>query len=143
IVLVLILFAVMRRSPRRWWLYFWFPAVVILVGLIVVTPWVIDPLFNKFEPLSREHADLVASIEKLTKHAGVPIPAERMFLMVASHKTTAINAYVTGLGSSKRVVSWDTTIQKTSTDDSPLIVAIDIALHALALYCQDHTSRAY
>src|SRR4029077_5202825 len=52
IVLVLILFAVMRRSPRRWWLYFWFPATLILLGLIVLTPLVIDPLFNKFEPLS-------------------------------------------------------------------------------------------
>src|SRR6266566_4635079 len=46
IVLVLILFAVMRRSPRRWWLYFWFPAVLILLGLIVITPLVIDPLFK-------------------------------------------------------------------------------------------------
>src|SRR5713226_8557636 len=73
IVLVLILFAVMRRSPRRWWLYFWFPAVLILLGLIVIAPLVIDPLFDKFEPLSKEHPDLVASIEKLTKHAGVPI----------------------------------------------------------------------
>jgi len=97
IVVVLILFAVMRRSPRRWWLYFWFPAVLILLGLIVITPLVIDPLFDKFEPLSKEHADLVASIEKLTKHAGVPIPPERMFLMKASRKTNAINAYVTGL----------------------------------------------
>ncbi|PYU74489.1 MAG: peptidase M48 [Acidobacteria bacterium] len=136
IVLVLILFAVMRRSPRRWWLYFWFPAVVILVGLIVVTPWVIDPLFNKFEPLSREHADLVASIEKLTKHAGVPIPAERMFLMVASHKTNAINAYVTGLGTSKRVVIWDTTIQKTSTDESLFIVG-----HELGHYVLGHVGQ--
>src|SRR5713226_2584464 len=59
IVLVLILFAVMRRSPRRWWLYFWFPAVLILLGLIVIAPLVIDPLFNKFEPLSKEHPDLV------------------------------------------------------------------------------------
>src|SRR5260370_5209794 len=48
IVLVLILFAVMRRSPRRCWLYFWFPAVLILLGLIVVTPLVIDPLVNQF-----------------------------------------------------------------------------------------------
>src|SRR2546429_469623 len=77
IVLVLIMYAVMRRSPRRWWLYFWFPAILILLGLIVITPLVIDPLFNKFEPLSKEHPDLVASIEKLTKHAGVPIPPDR------------------------------------------------------------------
>src|SRR5260370_2875432 len=66
IVVGLILFTVMRRSPRRWWLYFWFPAILILLGLIVITPLVIDPLFNKFEPLSKQHPDLVASIEELT-----------------------------------------------------------------------------
>jgi len=138
IVLVLILFAVMRRSPRRWWLYFWFPAVLILLGLIVITPLVIDPLFNKFEPLSKEHPDLVASIEKLTKHAGVPIPPDRMFLMVASQKTNAINAYVTGLGASKRVVIWDTTIQKTSNDECLFIVG-----HELGHYVLGHVLRSF
>src|SRR6266571_101460 len=138
IVLVLILFAVMRRSPRRWWLYFWFPAVLILLGLIVITPLVIDPLFNKFEPLSKEHPDLVASIEKLTKHAGVPIPPERMFLMEASRKTKAINAYVTGLGASKRFVIWDTTIQKTSNDECLFIVG-----HELGHYVLGHVRQGF
>jgi STE24 endopeptidase len=138
IVLVLILFAVMRRSPRRWWLYFWFPAVVILLGLIVITPLVIDPLFNKFEPLGNEHPDLVTSIEKLTKHAGVPIPPERIFLMEASRKTNAINAYVTGLGASKRVVIWDTTIQKTSNDESLFIVG-----HELGHYVLGHVLQGF
>jgi len=138
IVLVLILFAVMRRSPRRWWLYFWFPAVLILLGLVVITPLLIDPLFNKFEPLSKEHADLVASIEKLTKHAGVPIPPERMFLMVASQKTNAINAYVTGLGTSKRVVIWDTTIQKMSNEEALFVVG-----HELGHYVLGHVWRGF
>jgi STE24 endopeptidase len=138
IVLVLILFAVMRRSPRRWWLYFWFPAVLILLGLIVLTPLVIDPLFNKFEPLSKEHPDLVVSIEKLSQHAGVPIAPERMFLMVASAKTNAINAYVTGLGASKRVVMWDTTLQKTTNDESLFIVG-----HELGHYVLGHVVRGF
>ncbi len=138
IVLVLILFAVMRRSPRRWWLYFWFPAVLILLGLIVITPLVIDPLFNKFDPLSKEHPDLVAAIEKLTKHAGVPIPPDRMFLMAASRKTNAINAYVTGLGASKRVVIWDTTIQKTSNDECLFIVG-----HELGHYVLGHVRQGF
>jgi STE24 endopeptidase len=138
IVLVLILFAVMRRSPGRWWLYFWFPAVLILLGLIVVTPLVIDPLFNQFEPLSKAHPDLVASIEKLTKHAGVPIPPNRMFLMEASRKTNTINAYVTGLGASKRVVIWDTTIQKTSNDESLFIVG-----HELGHYVLGHVWQGF
>jgi Zn-dependent protease with chaperone function len=138
IVLVLILFAVMRRSPRRWWLYFWFPAVLILLGLIVITPLVIDPLFNKFEPLSKEHPDLVAAIEKLTQHAGVPIPPDRMFLMAASRKTNEINAYVTGLGASKRVVIWDTTIQKTSNDECLFIVG-----HELGHYVLGHVRQGF
>ncbi len=138
IVLVLILFAVMRRSPRRWWLYFWFPAVLILLGLIVITPLVIDPLFNKFDPLSQEHPDLVAAIEKLTKHAGVPIPPDRMFLMAASRKTNAINAYVTGLGASKRVVIWDTTIQKTSNPECLFIVG-----HELGHYVLGHVRQGF
>jgi STE24 endopeptidase len=138
IVLVLILFAVMRRSPRRWWLYFWFPAVLILLGVIVITPLVIDPLFNKFEPLSKEHPDLVASIERLTTHAGVPIPPDRIFLMAASQKTNAINAYVTGLGASKRVVIWDTTIQKTTNDESLFIVG-----HELGHYVLGHVWQGF
>ena len=138
IVLVLILFAAMRLSPRRWWLYFWFPAVLILLGLIVVTPLVIDPLFNKFEPLSNQHPDLVASIEKLTKHAGVPISPKHMFLMAASQKTNAINAYVTGLGASKRVVIWDTTIQKTTKDEALFIVG-----HELGHYVLGHVRTGF
>jgi STE24 endopeptidase len=138
IVLVLLLFAVMRRSPRRWWLYFWFPAVLILLGVIVITPMVIDPLFNKFEPLSNQHPDLVASIEKLTNHAGVPIPPDRIFLMMASQKTNAINAYVTGLGTSKRVVIWDTTLQKTTNDESLFIVG-----HELGHYVLGHVWQGF
>jgi STE24 endopeptidase len=138
IVIVLILFAVIRQNPRRWWIYFWFPAVLILLGLLVITPLVFDPIFNKFEPLSSRHADLVASIEKLTAHAGVPIPPERIFLMVASIKTNAVNAYVTGLGGSKRVVVWDTLIQKTSKEETLFIVG-----HELGHYVLGHVFRGF
>jgi STE24 endopeptidase len=138
IPVVLILFALMRYSPRRWWLYAWPPAVLFLLVLIVLMPMVIDPLFNKFEPLNKEHPDLVASIEKLTRRAGVPIPPERMFLMLASQKTNAINAYVTGLGASKRVVIWDTTIQKTTKDEALFIVG-----HELGHYVLGHVWKGF
>jgi STE24 endopeptidase len=138
LVVALTLFAVMRFSPRRWWLYFWFPAVLILLILLVITPLVIDPLFDKFEPLSNQHPDLVASIGKLTNRAGVPIPPERMFLMLASAKTKAINAYVTGLGASKRVVIWDTAIQKTSNEEALFIVG-----HELGHYVLGHVVKGF
>src|SRR6266852_4242009 len=137
-VLAVILFAVMRFSPRRWWLQFWFPAVLILFGLIFIAPLVIDPLFNKFEPLNQQHPDLVASIEKLTEHAGVPIPPGRMFLMMASRKTNQINAYVTGLGTSKRLVIWDTTIQKTAPEEALFIVG-----HELGHYVLGHVRQGF
>ena len=131
IVLVLILYAVMRYSPRRWWLVSWFPLVFVLLVLTVIWPVVIEPLFNKFEPLSHQHPALVASIEKLTKRAGVPVPPERMFLELASKKTNAINAYVTGIGASKRVVVWDTLIQKTSNDETLFVVGHELGHYAL------------
>jgi Zn-dependent protease with chaperone function len=138
VVFVLVLFAVMRFSPRRWWLLFWFPAVAILLVIIVIMPLVIDPLFNKFEPLSKQHADLVASIEKLTQRAGVPIPPERMFLEEASRKTNAINAYVAGLGASKRVVIWDTLIRKTSNEETLFVVG-----HELGHYVLGHVVKGF
>ena len=131
VLLVLILFAVMRYSPRRWWLLSWFPLVFVLLVLTVIWPVVIEPLFNKFEPLSHQHPALVASIEKLTKRAGVPVPPERMFLELASKKTNAINAYVTGIGASKRVVVWDTLIQKTSNDETLFVVGHELGHYAL------------
>jgi hypothetical protein len=117
LILAILLAMVIRRSPRRWWLNFWFVSLPVVLFFVFISPWFIDPLFNTFEPLKTGHPDLVVAIEKLTRHAGVPIPAERMFLMKASEKTNAIDAYVTGLGASKRVVVWDTMFSDTYGKD--------------------------
>ena len=138
LILVLILFAVIRRSPRRWWLYFWFAALPILLGIIFINPLIIDPLFNKFEPLDKEHPQLVDAIQKLTSNAGVPIPRDRIFLMRASEKSNEINAYVTGLGASKRVVVWDTTLQKTSNGEALFIIG-----HELGHYVLGHVWKGF
>jgi Zn-dependent protease with chaperone function len=138
LILALILFAVMRRSPRRWWLYFWFAALPILLGIIFIDPLVIDPLFHKFEPLDKEHPQLVDAIQKLTRNAGVSIPRERIFLMRASEKTNRSNAYVTGLGVSKRVVVWDTLLQRTSNDEALFIIG-----HELGHYVLGHVWKGF
>jgi Zn-dependent protease with chaperone function len=138
LIFALILTAIMRRSPRRWWLYSWIAVLPVVLFLVFVAPWFIDPLFNKFEPLQMEHPDLVAAIQKLTRHAGVPIPADRMFLMRASAKTNAVDAYVTGLGASKRIVVWDTTIQKATTDETVYIVG-----HELGHYVLGHIWKGF
>jgi Zn-dependent protease with chaperone function len=138
VLLVLVLTFAMRKSPGRWWFYFWLAALPILLFFFFISPWFIDPLFNHFEPLAKEHPQLVSSIETLTQRAGVPIPPDRMFLMKASEKTNQINAYVTGIGASKRVVIWDTTIQKTSTDEALFILG-----HELGHYVLGHVAIGF
>ncbi|HXM93267.1 MAG TPA: M48 family metallopeptidase [Candidatus Dormibacteraeota bacterium] len=121
LILVGLLVVAMRRSPRHWWLYFWFAALPVLLFIFFISPRFIDPLFNKFEPLDAQYPTLVTAIEKVSHRAGLQIPRERIFLMRASEKTNRLNAYVTGFGTSKRVVVWDTTIQKLTTDETLFI----------------------
>lgn len=106
------LYAIMRRSPKRWWLYFWLISLPLTVFMIVIEPIFIAPLFNKFESLSDKQPALVAQIEKVVVRGGLAIPPARMFEMKASEKTNVVNAYVTGYGPSQRVVVYDTTIAK-------------------------------
>ena len=133
-ILVWALYAVMRKSSRGWWFYFWAVSLAMGIFLFFLTPVVIDPLFNKFEPLQQKDPALTASLEKMVQHAGEDIPPERMYWMAASAKVTELNAYVTGIGASKRVVVWDTTIAKMST---PQIVFV--AGHEMGHYVLNHT----
>jgi len=111
-ILIWLLYMVIRRSRRRAWCYFWLMAVPIGVFLFFLGPWVIDPMFHKFEPLQQKDPALTASLEQMVQRAGENIPPERMFWMGAGEKTTALDAYVTGIGASKRMVVFDTTIAK-------------------------------
>ena len=112
VLLVILLYAVIRRSPRRWWFYFWIAAVPIVFAVMFAEPVLIEPLFYKFEPLAAKHPALVDSLEKVISRAGLSIPRDRMYEMAASEKLNSLNAYVSGLGASKRVVVWDTTLEK-------------------------------
>ncbi len=111
------LFALMRFSPRRWWLWFWIFTLPVEVFLVFLAPVVIDPLFNHFQPLAKTDAALVDQLERVAARGRLDIPPNRIFLMDASRKVTGPNAYVTGLGASKRIVVWDTTLRLESPDE--------------------------
>ncbi len=132
-IAVWILYAVIRKSPRAWWFYFWMASLALGIFLFFLTPVVIDPLFNKFEPLAQKDPALTSSLEKMVQRAGQDIPPERMFWMGASAKVTELNAYVTGMGATKRVVVWDNTIAKMTT---PQIVFV--AGHEMGHYVLNH-----
>lgn len=138
VILGLILFAMLRRSPRRWWFYFWLAILPIALLLTIASPYIIDPLFNHFDPLANKYPAMVESIERLTQHAGVPIPPQRMFLMEASKKTNTLNAYVAGLGPSKRVVIYDNTIEKMTPDGALFIIG-----HELGHYVLGHVWKGF
>lgn len=120
-----------RKSPRRWWFYTWLCAVPFVIFLIFIAPIVIDPLFNKFEPLDKSNPDLVTAIQQVTKRGGMDIPRDRMFLMKASEKVTTLNAYVTGFGPSKRVVVWDTTIKNATTPETLFVFGHEMGHYVL------------
>jgi STE24 endopeptidase len=122
---------IIRKSTRRWWFYSWLIAMPVTVFLIFIAPVVFDPLFNDFHQLEATNPQLVQEIEKVTARAGVDIPRNRMFLMDASKKVTTLNAYVTGIGPSKRIVIWDTTIKNASTAETLFVVGHEMGHYVL------------
>ena len=107
---------IVRRWPRRYWLYAWAATVPLMAASVFIAPF-FEPLFNDYEPLQKNHAALVAELEKVAARTGTNIPPERMLLMKASEKTNGLNAYVSGLGATKRIVVWDTTAERIPDDE--------------------------
>jgi STE24 endopeptidase len=130
-LLIWLLYWLIRKSPTLWWFYAWLLIMPIMIFLMWLMPVVLDPVFNKFEPLAKEHVDLVAATQKIAKAAGVDMPADRMFLMKASEKVTTANAYVTGVGSTKRVVVWDTTAQQMTVPQATFVIGHEMGHYVL------------
>ena len=99
-----LLFWLMGRSPRRWALWFWAALIPIIAFGIFAAPLIVDPLFNHFTPLPP--SPLRSQIEALAAKAG--IPNAPVYVVDKSKQTHETNAYVTGIGSSARIVLWDT-----------------------------------
>jgi STE24 endopeptidase len=130
-VLATMLFWVIRRSPKHWWFWFWIPTMAAVLFGVFISPIVVDPLFNKFEPLQQHDPALVEQLEKVVACSGVSLPPDRMFFMRASQKVTSLNAYVTGFGPSKRLVLWDTTIAAATPDELSGIFGHELGHYAL------------
>ncbi|MGO9604436.1 MAG: M48 family metallopeptidase [Candidatus Binataceae bacterium] len=126
-----LMYAVIRWSPKRWWLYLGLASVPLLILQEIVVPVFIAPLFYKFVPLDASQPALVAQIERVVKHAGLDIPPERIFEMKASAKVNSVNAYVNGFGATKRIVIWDTTIAKMTPDEVLFVVGHEMGHYVL------------
>jgi STE24 endopeptidase len=111
-----------RKVPRHWWA----PgsAAVVAIGALFLyaSPLVLDPLFNKFSKLPP--GPTRTDVLELAKKSGVDVGD--VYVIDASRRTTAANAYVTGLGHSKRVVLYDNLIDDFSRDETKLVVAHEL-----------------
>lgn len=112
----------MRRFGRGWWA----PAAAVVVAFGVattyLTPIVLDPLFNKFTPLP--DGPTRSTVLSLAREAGVEVG--EVYEMDASRRTTAANAYVAGIGRTKRVVIYDTLLDRFSPGEVRLVLAHEL-----------------
>lgn len=129
IILVWILYGMIRKSPKRWWLYFGLLTFPLTVFLVIIQPIWIAPLFNTFRPM--EDIPLKEKILSLADRAG--IHGSRIYVVDMSADTKAMNAYVTGIGTSKRIVLWDTTIQ--GLDENEILFVMG---HEMGHYVLNH-----
>jgi STE24 endopeptidase len=121
-LVLLVTLWLIRRAPRTWWAW----AALAAAGFVVVAsflyPLVIEPAFNRFEPMpaGQLRTDLLA----LADRSGVPV--QDVLVSDASRRTTALNAYVSGFGSTRRIVVYDTVLKRLPDDEIESIVAHEL-----------------
>jgi STE24 endopeptidase len=121
-VALVLLHLLVRRFPRHWWA----PAAAGGFGLVVVIsfgyPLLVEPVFNSFTPMRAE--PLRTELLRLAKDDGVRV--RNVLVADASRRTTALNAYVSGFGSTRRIVVYETLLRSTPPGEIKLIVAHEL-----------------
>lgn len=102
-----------QKSPGLWWLWVWCFFLVFGIFMMYISPYVIEPLFHKFTPV--DDAELEIGIRALMQKAGIKV--SRVFKVDASKRTKHTNAYFTGIGKVKRIVLYDTLLEKMDRDE--------------------------
>ncbi|RZU31288.1 M48 family metallopeptidase [Blastococcus saxobsidens] len=121
-LVVLLFLWVVRRAPRTWWAWSGFAAAVLVVVGSFLYPVVIEPAFNRFEPLPA--GELRTDLLALAEENGTPV--QDVLVSDASRRTTALNAYVSGFGSTRRVVVYDTLLDRLPDEEIESIVAHEL-----------------
>jgi STE24 endopeptidase len=124
-----LLLGLIQAAPRSWWIWGFLLLSALQVILVVLYPVLIAPMFNKFEPIPDE--DLTEQIKTLMAGAGVRLKG--LFKMDAGKRSGHTNAYFTGLGKTKRVVLFDTLLQRHPPDE-----LLGILAHEMGHYRKRH-----
>jgi len=130
--LILAVFWLVRTAGPLWWLYAWMGWVAFTLVLVMAFPRWIAPLFNRFTPL--EDGELRRRIEALVERCG--FHAQALFVMDGSRRSSHGNAYFTGFGTQKRIVFFDTLIQRLTPAEIEAVLA-----HELGHFARGHIPR--
>ncbi len=122
IAVLVALFALVRHWPRAGWPVAAAAGALLVVALSFLYPLLVEPAFNKFHPMP--DGPLRTSLLELAEKEGVPV--DDVLVADASRRTTALNAYVSGFGSTRRIVVYDTTLASASPREIELIVAHEL-----------------
>ncbi|WP_369133179.1 M48 family metallopeptidase [Modestobacter sp. I12A-02662] len=114
--------ALARRAARSWWAWAGAGAAALVVAGSFLYPLVIEPAFNRFEPMPA--GQLRSDLLDLADRSGTPV--EDVLVADASRRTTALNAYVSGFGSTRRIVVYDTLLGQLSDEEVESIVAHEL-----------------
>jgi STE24 endopeptidase len=125
-------FAVVRWQPRTWWVWGWLSFSALTAVLVFVWPVAIAPLFNRFTPL--QDAALERRVRALARAADVDV--DEVLVADASRRTTAENAYVAGVGGTRRLVLYDTLLHAGAEDETLYVVG-----HELGHEVEHHVER--
>jgi len=120
-------YLLLRASPQRWWLWIGALALPFFVLVLLVTPVFIAPLFNKFGPM--RDRQLEAEVLEVAAQAGVE--GARVFEVEKSVDTKKVNAYVTGVGRTKRIVLWDTLLGRLTPRQTRFVVGHELGHYVL------------
>ncbi|MBI4825149.1 MAG: M48 family metallopeptidase [Nitrospirae bacterium] len=108
-----------QKSPDLWWFYLWCFFFAFTIFMMYISPYVLEPLFNKFTPIEDE--EFVDDIKNLMQKAGIKV--SRVFKMDASKRSKHTNAYFSGIGKVKRIVLFDTLLEKLDKDEIIAVLA--------------------
>ena len=121
--LMILLVACVRRWPRRWYLPLGAALLGVTYALSMAYPVVVEPLFNRFTPLP--DGDLRTRLVAMADDQGVDVG--RVLVADASRRTTTLNAYVSGIGDTKRLVLYDTLLSDATEDEVVAVAAHEVA----------------
>ncbi|MFA5576645.1 MAG: M48 family metallopeptidase [Tissierellaceae bacterium] len=117
------------RSPRIWWLQLSFLIIPVIIFMVFISPFIIDPIFNKYTSIEDE--SLGQEIKALLHKANIEDAS--IYKVDKSKDTKTMNAYMTGILHSKRIVLWDTTIENLEESE-----VLSITAHEIGHYLEGH-----